>query len=43
MKYKHVFLRNGYVVAVSYRNDSDIEQSRLFVCNRYDSVRVELA
>ncbi len=43
MKYKHIFLRKSYVVAVFYRRDKDIDQSRLFVCNKYDSVRIELA
>ena len=43
MKYRHIFLRRGYVVAVFFRRDKDIEQSRLFVCNKYDSVRIELA
>jgi len=43
MKYKHIFLRKGHVVAVFYRSDKNIEQSRLYVCNKYDSVRVELA
>ena len=43
MKYKHIFLRKGYVVAVFYREDKDTDQSRFFVCGKYDSVRVELA
>jgi len=43
MKYKHIFLRKGYVVAVLYSKDKNTDQSRLFVCSKYDSVRVELA